>query len=197
MFPLEGKFRDSVDREWLLSLPELEREQELDNRAQQDIRRQQDLQLKRARANNKSTTISKRKAADADLDDGSRKSTRPKMERGAKSALDKYKKAREQAGAERGKRDGRQATKRDQRSPTEDSERDAEGESEVEWADTKSSRRQEPVAELPDYNRCRVGRTNFAKVCFYPGFEEAITGCFTRVSVGPDGYRMALIKGMS
>jgi RNA polymerase-associated protein RTF1 len=80
---------------------------------------------------------------------------------------------------------------------------------EVEWDEGKSKQKKslspdfhdaEP-AGLHDIERVRVGRTRFAMVCFYPGFDEAITGCFVRISVGVDKetnqniYRMAVIKG--
>lgn len=203
LYPIEGRFMSASDRDWLLSLPELEREQELDRRAQEVIRKQQDLQLKRALASTRAKASShKRKAADAELDDGLRKSSRPKVEKSGKSALDNYKKAREQAGVDRERRDGKRAGKRGERSPSEASDQDADGESEVEWAEPASDkRRDEPVAELVDFQRCRVGRSNFAKVCFYPGFDDAIRGCFCRVSIGPNRetgentYRMAQIKG--
>lgn len=199
LYPIEGKFMSNDDRAWLLSLPELEREQELERRAQEVIRRQQDLQLKRALASARSKGPAKRKASE-EFEDTPRKSTRPKVERGAKSALDKYKKAREQAGADKERRDGQRRSRRGARSASEESIRDADGESEVEWAE--DPHRDEPMAELIDFNHCRVGRSNFALVCFYPGFEDAIAGCYARVSVGPDRdtgeniYRMALIKGM-
>lgn len=200
LYPIEGKFLSQSDRAWLLSLPELEREQELDKRAQEVIRRNQDMQLKRALADRRPTT--KRKADEADLEEEARKSSRPKMERGAKSALDKYKKMREQAGADRERRDEKRAARRDEKSPSnQDSERDADGESEVEWAEPVERRGDEPLADLADFNHCRVGRSNFAQICFYPGFEDTITGCYARVSVGPDRdtgenmYRVALIKG--
>jgi hypothetical protein len=74
----------------------------------------------------------------------------------------------------------------------------------VEWDE---GRRREPSpakddlpADLHDFERARVGRLGFGQVCFYPGFEEAITGCYVRVNVGQnpktgqDDYRMCLIK---
>ena len=52
-----------------------------------------------------------------------------------------------------------------------------------------------------DFERVRVGRNQFAEVCFTPGFENAISGCFVRIALGPhpetgiEQYRMASIKG--
>lgn len=200
LYPLEGKFVSSTDRAHILSLPEIEREGILAERAEEVSRRQQDIQLKKQLQRSQAAANKhKRKAAAAELEDGSRRTTRPKTEKA--SALDNYKRAREQKGAERKELESGRG-RRDERSPSSVSDRDADGESEVEWAEPTSSRhREEPPAELRDFERTRVGRSNFSKVCFYPGFEDAIKGCYTRVSIGLNRetgqnlYRMAQIKG--
>lgn len=204
-YPLEGVYLDSADRAHIQSLPEIQREEILAERAAENTKRQQDLQLKKALAATQAAASKhqKRKAAAADLDDdaGQRKSSRAKVEK--RSVLDDYKKAREARGADRTSRlDPRRDRdrKRRSRSASSASDRDADGESEVEWA-PELSRRDEPAAELKDFERCRVGRTNFAKVCFYPNFEETMKGCFARVSIGVNRetgenmYRMTQIKG--
>lgn len=200
LYPVDGQFTSTEDRAHVLGLPEIEREQILADRAADVTRRQQDLQLKRALAatREKAKNHSKRKADD-DLDDGLRKSSKAKTEK--RSALDDYKRAREQREAGKTRVDTRR-DRRDDRSASYASDRDADGESEVEYADTFTDyKRDEPPADLRDFNRAHVGRSNFAKVCFYPNFEKAVTGCFARVSIGPDRatgqnvYRMAQIKG--
>ncbi|ODH45819.1 hypothetical protein GX48_08106 [Paracoccidioides brasiliensis] len=86
----------------------------------------------------------------------------------------------------------------------------AGGHSEVEWDDgvggeggarrrSSSLPKDDPPAELRDIQRVKVGRSNFAQVCFYPGFDQAIADCFVRVVVGvkKDGeneYRVCSIK---
>ncbi|KAK3679019.1 RNA polymerase-associated protein rtf1 [Recurvomyces mirabilis] len=206
LYPLDNKYRSAQDREDILALPELERESILAERAAEQLKRTQDLQLKRALAAAQTANKNKRKAAAAELDDGGRR-TRPKAEK-THTALDDYKRARELKGTDRGRQEAGRG-RRDERSPSAaGSDRDADGESEVEWAEPSSDRRghdrdrdrEEVRAELRDFDRCRVGRTGFAKMCFYPGFEDAIVGCFARVSIGPDRhtgqnmYRMAQIK---
>jgi RNA polymerase-associated protein RTF1 len=58
----------------------------------------------------------------------------------------------------------------------------------------------DPVAELVDYQRIRVGRSNFPQVCFDPYFEDRIAGCFVRVAfnrdptTGENIYRMCEIR---
>lgn len=198
LFPVEGRFHSKADRDHILSLPEIEREGILAERAEEVERRRQDLILKKALSAS-SANKQKRKAATAELEDGNRRNTRPKTDK--RTALDDYKRAREQKGAERSRLDA-DRERRDERSPSSASDRDADGESEVEWAEPSSTgRRDEPPPELKDFQRCRVGRSNFARVCFYPGFEEAIKGCFARVSIGvnretgQNQYRMTQIKG--
>lgn len=202
-YPIEGRFESVADRDHILSLPEIERETILAERAAVETKRQQDLQLRKALAeSNAAASKQKRKAAAAELEDGgARKSSRPKTEKPGRTALDDYKKAREAKGAERS---GRVDSRRDGgRSPSSSaSDRNAGGESEVEWAEpTSISRRDEPAADLKDFERCRIGRTNFAKICFYPNFETTMRGCYCRISIGMNResgqnmYRMAQIKG--
>ena len=195
MYPIDGKFVSESERRDILSLPEIERESILAERAAEVLKRQQDLQLKKALANAQATANKhKRKAAAAELDDGGlRRGTKKK------SALDDYKAAREARGTDRTSRFDRKSDRKDERSPSSASDRDADGESEVEWADTTA--KSEPPADLKDFERCRVGRSNFGKVCFYPNFEGTIKGCFARVSIGVNRetgqnmYRMTQIKG--
>lgn len=203
IFPLEGKYHNAADREAILAMPEIQREEILAERAQQELKRMQDRQLKLALAAS-SANKQKRKAAAADLDDGGRR-TRPKAEK-AKSALDDYRRARELKGNERNKIETGRGGRKDKRSPSSPgSDRDADGESEVEWADDNTARglRDEPPPTLKDFDRVRVGRTAFGQICFYPGFEEGMVGCFARVSIGVNRetgqnmYRMAQIKGFT
>lgn len=205
LFPVEGKFTSHADRDRILSLPEIEREEILAERATQITRRTQDLVLKKAlAASSGDAAARKRKAAAAELDDSNKRSTRPKTDKRT-AALDNLKRAREQKGAERDRRDAGRS-RRDEReeelsrSPSRDADSDNER---VEWAEASDKRRgdrDEPPAELRDFERCRVGRSNFAKVCFYPGFEDAIRGCFARVSIGlnretgQNQYRMTQIR---
>lgn len=207
LFPVEGKFTSSADRDRILALPEIEREEILAERATQITRRTQDLVLKKAlAASGEAAAAKKRKATTAELDESTTRSTRPKTDKRT-AALDDLKRAREQKGAGRDRLDAgrsRRDAREEEESRSRSRSRDAESDNErVVWAETKKRRgdRDEPPAELRDFERCRVGRSLFAKVCFYPGFEDAIRGCFTRVSIGlnretgQNMYRMAQITG--
>ena len=201
-YPLEGTFKDEADKAHIQSLPQLEQEKILFERAEDNIRRQQQIQLRQKikeqeREKERLEGRNKRKAAAADLDDESRRATRPKTKRD--EAMERFKRAREN---NRRRDVTRRFPTSRSRSPG-SSDKDAEGESEAEWDDhprTTSGAREEPLAEMRDIEHVRIGRSRFAECCFYPGFEEAITGCFVRVCVGTDRdghplYRMALIKG--
>lgn len=221
MYPLENKFRDEKDKEYILSLSEIQRESILADRAQSHERRLQDLHLRRllqARENAESRAgdKKKRKAGNADLEDGQRKSSRQKTTLGGRrvgetsDAMKEYKRQLEQKGLrdEQRRREGEERKDRKGHGSVHDaySDADADGESEVEWDETKPrasdpSVRDDQPAELIDFERVRIGRDNFAKVCFYPTFDEHIKNCFARISIGPDKatgenvYRVAQIKG--
>ncbi|TKA27671.1 hypothetical protein B0A49_13548, partial [Cryomyces minteri] len=125
----------------------------------------------------------------------------------ASEPLEAYKRHREQKGEQRRREDDRRRDRRSMSREDGHSDADADGESEVEWDDGKTklmpSAHEELLADIKDFERVRVGRTNFAKVCFYPTFNDAISGCFCRVSIGIDRsngqnmYRMTQIKGFA
>ncbi|PSK42293.1 hypothetical protein B9Z65_4207 [Elsinoe australis] len=200
LYPIEGKFRSEADRSEIMAMTEIEREEILAERAAEAQRRAQDQQLKRLlQARRGDEEGRKRKADAADLDDGQRKSSRQKTK--PLNKIEEYKRQRELKGAARARgEEGR----RKERSPSGGdgySDRDADGESEVEWDDGRRAspvRKDEPPPDLRDFERCRVGRSQFAKFCFYPNFDILIKNCYVRVNVGMESsgprYRMCQIK---
>jgi RNA polymerase-associated protein RTF1 len=220
IFPYDKLYYDAEDKARIEAKPEIEREEILAQRSEQVERHEQDLTLRRlvaarAREEAKHAAKNKRKASAADLEDTQRKSTRQRTKVGggrvgeASSAIEAYKlqRAEKNLRDEQRKKDGfaRRAA-----SPREDySDADAEGESDNDYDDRRHSRRSpsppkdEPIAELADIQRARVGRDNFAQVCYTPGFRDTITGCYARVCLGPgrnpgvNEYRVCLIKGFA
>ncbi|KAF7588369.1 hypothetical protein BBP40_005762 [Aspergillus hancockii] len=216
IFPYDKLYYSSKDKEEIMAMPEIQREQILSERAQQVDRHNQDLALRRLLASRereeaRQAKKNKRKASMASLEDGQRKSSRQKTTLGGRKvgetsdAIEAYKRQREQ----KGKRDElrrRDPISKDPAVRSRDdrvSDEDAEGESDAEWDDrdrSPSLPKDDPPAELRDIQRARVGRTNFAQVCFYPGFDDAISGCYARVNIGPNRetgqneYRLCLIK---
>ena len=230
IFPVDNKFYSEKDKAEIMSMSEVERESILAERAQLLERKQQDLTLRRLLQGyqakegdkSKSSDQKKRKAGAAEIEEVQRKSSRQKTTLGGRKvgetsdAMEAYKRQREQKGLrdEQRKREGEQRKERKRHGSNDDgfSDADADGESDVDFHNNKprtghlseSVPRDEQPADLLDYNHVRLGRDNFGKVCFYPGFEDAIKQCFVRVSIGPDKanpgqniYRVAQIKGMA
>lgn len=219
IFPYEKLYYSAKDKDDIMALPEIQREQILSERAQEVDRHNQDLALRRLLASREKEEArkakkNKRKASAAGLEDGQRKSSRQKTTLGGRKvgetsgAIEAYKRQREQKN-KRGEHRRRDSTSKDEGARSKDgaaSDEDAEDQSEVEWDDrakrSPSPPKDDPPAEFRDLQRARVGRSNFAQVCFYPGFDDKISGCFTRVNIGPNRdtgmneYRLCLIKSM-
>lgn len=206
-----------------MALPEIQREEILSERSQQVDRHNQDVVLRRLLASRerehaRSESKAKRKASAAELEEGHRKSSRQKTTLGgrkvgeASDAIEAYKRQREQKGKrdEQRRRDADSRPTRARSSSHEEgaySDVDAEGDSEVEY-DNRADRspsgppppKDDPPADLKDIQRARVGRSNFAQVCFHPTFAQSLTGCFSRVNIGPNEetgqnyYRVCIIK---
>ncbi|TVY29574.1 RNA polymerase-associated protein [Lachnellula hyalina] len=219
-YPLEGRYMNAADKAEIMAMPEIKREEVLAERATEVETQRQNRalrQLLNARDAEAKKLDKKRKAGAADLDENQRKTSRQRTKLGggkvgeASTGIDSLKRARAEKNDRQRRREEDKERNKDRRVVHEDySDADADGDSEVEWDDGKSKNKRrsrspeyrdaEP-AGLHDIERVRVGRTRFAMVCFYPGFDEAITGCFVRISVGIDKdngqniYRMALIKG--
>ena len=217
IFPYDKLYYSSKDKSDIMSMPEIQREQILSERAQQVDRHNQDNALRRLLASRereeaRQAKKNKRKASSASLDDSQRKSSRQKTTLGgrkvgeASGAIEAYKRQREQKGRRDEGRHRNAVKDHPSRAKGGDiSDEDADGESEAEWDDrdrSPSPPKDDPPAELRDIQRTRVGRSNFAQVCFYPGFDDAISGCYVRVNIGPNRdlgineYRLCLIKSM-
>ncbi|CZS92363.1 related to Pol II transcription elongation factor [Rhynchosporium agropyri] len=219
-YPFEGKFVDAKDKAQILDMNEIEREQTLAERAQEVERDRQNRalrQLLKSRDLEKNQN-KKRKAVDSDLQEDPRKTQRQRTKLGggkvgeASTGIDSLKRARAEKNDRQRRREEDKDRNKDRSTARDDySDGDADGDSEVEWDDGKSKNKKskspeyrdaEP-ASLADVQKVRIGRTRFAQVCFYPGFDEAMIGCFARISIGADKetgqniYRMGIIKGFA
>ena len=208
-YPIEGLFKDYEEKEHIMGLREIEREQILAERREENERIRQNRMLRQLKVNQEKD-IKKRKASAAELEDGQRKTSRLRTKIGETSEkMDTLRRAREERTSRKEQRE-RENDRRKQRSPSYRRSPDGDdGDSDVDWMGPSKpkpkSRTPEPRESLPadlrDVERVRVGRSRFAEVCFYPGFDNAITGCFVRINIGPDPekrqdvYRMAVIKG--
>ncbi|KAK0644511.1 hypothetical protein B0T16DRAFT_417801 [Cercophora newfieldiana] len=208
-YPVDGLFRDYDEKEQIMGMREIEREQILAERREENERTRQNRMLRQLKVNQEKD-IKKRKASAADLEDGQRKASRVRTKAGETSEkMDTLRRAREERSSRKEQRERENDRRKAQspsyrRSPGRD-----EGDSDVEWMGPSKSKqksrspdaRESLPVDLRDVERIRLGRSRFAEVCFYPGFEEAITGCYVRINIGPDPekgepvYRMAVIKG--
>lgn len=205
-YPVEGKFLSVKDRAEILAMPEARREQILSERMEELERDSFNRQLRQRHETQqseiaKSAEKKKRKLTTADLDEPQRKVTKQKTKQNER--LEDYKKQREQRNEQRQKDGDRRANDKRPNSRDSASSYSREGDSDVEWDEGRqrqSAKPEDAEAPLRHIERSRLGRTRFAAVCYVPGFDEAIKGCFTRVNIGPDPqtrentYRMVRIN---
>lgn len=202
-YPVDGMYVSQAEKAEIMAMREVEREQLIADRVSEIERQRQNRLLRQmvtSAENEERKQVKKKRSADtAELDDGQERSSRPRR---GETAMDSLRRAR----AEKQRRREDQDRRRDAFSPG------ARGSPEAEESDDDYGRprsrtpkeeapRDAPPPELRDYERLRLGRNEFAQVCFTPGFEAAITGCYIRIALGPhpetgiEQYRMAVIKG--
>lgn len=204
-FPLENKFYSEKDKREIMSLPEIERESILADRAAQYERKMLDIRLRRIfqareREEADAKSSSKRKA-DVDMEESPRKSSRQKTTLGGRKvgetsgAIEAYKRQREEKGQrdEKRRREGllRKQNRAHSSSVGGHSDVDADGESEVEWDDGKIKQdelraRNAQPALYDDFRRVTWTRNMLAQFCFFPGFENAVRDCFVRTPSKPN-----------
>ncbi|TFK52972.1 plus-3-domain-containing protein [Heliocybe sulcata] len=190
-YPLDGKYKDDYDREQLLSMPEIEREEILAQRLE-EMQRIQDKrnldQMLRAQRNGGIESDSVAKAAKRQHT--GRGSTKEKSRK-----LDELK-ARRKAKDERKRTNGSPKRHRSS-SPTDmemSSEEDEEGiitkEEQQEERDRKYFDQKHPDDEpitLEDLEKCRLSRDLLAKHYLAPWFEDYVKGAWVRYLIGDQG----------
>ncbi|KAL2758245.1 hypothetical protein ACRALDRAFT_1061463, partial [Sodiomyces alcalophilus JCM 7366] len=212
-YPIDGMFVSIEEKEHVMSLREVERESLLADRSAEIERQRQNRMLRqlvtKQENEEKKMKLKKRTADAAELDDDYRKSARSRTDTKTGAAIDSLRRARAEKNDRALAREER--SRQDRRSPRTDrrsSSRSVSRDSYDRRRGSESPERPSPPRELPppgirDFERIRVGRSRFAQYCFNPGFDDAITGCYVRVSLGPDpktgidDYRMAKIKGFT
>ena len=217
-YPVENRFKSEKDRREILSLPEVEREAILAERAHEVERSVQDQHLRRLlqARENAEAKAAKRKAP-ADLEESPRKSTRQKTTLGgrkvgeASKQIEAYKRQREERGLKSQQRKAGALAKQQGRARSSSDGRfssaDADGESEVEWADDRAKSVDERfrTAQPGDYNdfrRVTLPRNFLAEFCHNPGFEDRVRECYVRLpmpqkpgaATAPNAYQLVQIK---
>ncbi|KAF8266895.1 hypothetical protein EI94DRAFT_1802384 [Lactarius quietus] len=191
-YPLEGKYIDELDRQRLLEMPEVEREELLSQR-QDELQRITDKR-------NLDQMLKAQKAGDGDSI--SKAAKRQHTIRGATKEksrkLDELK-ARRKAKDERKRTRG--SPKRDRSSSPmemETSDDEAEDGQITKYEQEEEKERKifgmahpndEPMT-LEDLNKARLTRDSLAKHFWAPWFGEYVKGAYVRYLVGPDKYRI-------
>ncbi|OTB16451.1 hypothetical protein K445DRAFT_291319 [Daldinia sp. EC12] len=219
-YPVDGIYASEAEKEEILAMPELEREQLLARRQEEVDRQRQNTLLRRLLKTREddSQLGKKRKASNADLDESQRKPSRQRTRVGGSrvgetsAGIESLRRARaEKNDRQRRREEDRERNKKSHSGSRDSPGRDVDDDSDAEWAGRSRDKfsksrtpevKEIPLADIRDFERIRLGRSRFAQVCFYPGFDQAITGCYVRIALGPgsDGsnvYRMALIKGFT
>ncbi|KAJ4308847.1 RNA polymerase-associated protein rtf1 [Fusarium piperis] len=214
-YPVEGMYVSQAERAEIMAMREVEREQIIAERMMEIERQRQNRLLRQmiSSVENEERTQGKKKrnADTAELEGGEGKASRQRTGDKGESqgdshrttAMDSLRRARAEKARRREDHERRKDTysPRDRDSGREDSDDDFDHRRSP--TPEANEPRDQPPAELRDYDRVRLGRNEFAQVCFTPGFEQAITGCYIRIALGPhpetgiEQYRMALIKGFT
>ncbi|KAI8212614.1 hypothetical protein K4K52_007564 [Colletotrichum sp. SAR 10_76] len=216
-YPVDGMFRSAAEKEQVMAMREVERESLLAERQAEIERHRQNRMLRQLvgeRENEeKKQKLKKRSADAADLEDGARKTSRPRTD-GKTSAIDTLRRARaEKSDRARRREEDRQ---RGNQSPRDDDYGGRDESDDEDDYDERNRRRRKtrspedeivarelPPPDMRDFERIRVGKSRFAEYCFNPGFESAMIGCYVRISLGPDPktgadeYRMARIQAIT
>lgn len=185
-YPLEGKYKDEADREALLEMDEIEREQTLFERSQEMDRfnekqyLQQRMKQQRSLGTEKKTRSSSRKTG----------TVSSKLNK-----LNELRKQREQNRRKRDEYEDEDAEEDDQNDEQmqeddydEDDYENYEDSSAVAWGSGKSKfkARSFERATFSDINKIRVGRSFLSKYLYHRNFLDTISKTFGKINVGVD-----------
>ncbi|KAH8833737.1 hypothetical protein DL96DRAFT_458849 [Flagelloscypha sp. PMI_526] len=173
-YPLEGKYKDEEDREHLLEMPEIEREQILADRAEELQKIEDRKEIRRLTERNSSDAAGK-----AIKRTHSQRGTKEKRDK-----LDEYKAKRQAKSDKKQKADARRDSDSGEDMETSDSDND-----------DPPPRRKSPSAEsipkaaqwrmsLDDVKPCFITRDAIAKNYGLPWFDEWIQGSYVRYLIG-------------
>lgn len=204
-YPVEGMYQSEAEKHRIMNMREVDREQILADRVAEIEAVRRNRLLRQMVASEERKQAKKKRSADtAELEDDSRQPARQRTGK-RETAMEvlrrqKAEKQTRREDNERRRADGFSPRGRmlDDDESDDDFGRDRRDRTRSPEAEVS---KEQPPPELKDYERVRLGRNEFAQVCFTPGFESAITGCYIRIALGPhpetgvEQYRMALIKG--
>lgn len=214
-YPLEGKYKDEDDRDELLELDEMEREQILFERTQEMEKYNERKYLAQRMKQQKQTEKLKQRQLEGKK---TRSSNRTKTTTSAKSSkldkLSELRKQREQKTSRSRRRDEDFSGDEDEdeeeeeedegieEDEDEDEENDYE-DGEVVWGSGKSKSKFKTksyeIAKYEDIIKIKIGRSILHKYCFYSDFNDTIVDTYGKINLGVDKktkrpiYRMVQI----
>ncbi|KAF9030347.1 hypothetical protein BDZ89DRAFT_985499 [Hymenopellis radicata] len=192
LYPLEGKYRDELDRQQILEMSELKREEVFAMR--------EDQKQKVRDRNNVRNLLHQRNGGGGSGggdDSVARAAKRQRSIGGEKSRKLDELKARRQAKGDKKKLDG--SPRRDG-SPMDTGSSEDEEDGQVDHHPRPNTDSEES-ASLADLNRCRVTRDMIVKHFLAPWFEDYITNAWVRYCIGLEGtenvYRICEVSSLS
>lgn len=182
-YPLEGKYKDEQDRQLLLDMDEIEREQTLFERSQEMDRYnekaylQQRLKQQKLQNVEKKTRSSSRKTA----------ATSSKLDKLSELRKQREQKSRRSAAADDFEEEDEEEEEDDEMGQDDIDEGYGEDD-EVVWGSGKSRFKARSLerATCADINKVRVGRSFLSKYLYYRKFEDVIVKTFGKINVGVD-----------
>ncbi|EWC48868.1 hypothetical protein DRE_00173 [Drechslerella stenobrocha 248] len=217
LYPYQQYYKSAADKALVDSLPELEKETIIAERADELSKQEEARQMRaRAREQKRQAEKQKKKEAKALLASATRRSmrgestTKKNAESKKNAQLSELIKKRDEKNARKagGAGDADKSKRRRRESPTRsegEEDEDSDSQERPAWASqekpSSSAKKGSEEAGIADIKLLIVGRSTIAKYWAHPGFEDATVGCFARVCIGnhPDTgksvYRLCIIKG--
>lgn len=185
-YPLEGKYRDEADRDLLLDMDEIEREQTLFERSQEMDRYNEKKYLQQRMKQQRQQGVEKKtRSSNRNIEKSSTKT----------SKLDKLSELRKQREkkSRRAEADDYQDDEEEEEEPEEDDQYDPDdikgyGDEDVVWGSGKSRFKPKSFekATARHINNIRVGRSFLQKYLYYRDFAEVVENTFGKINVGVD-----------
>lgn len=220
MYPLEGVYKNSADKRYIMSLPEFEREDIIATRKEQMHERETRKQVAKmaARTGGPSGGADSDEEEEEDDDDDeeySSRGTRSRKAVGASSTknegLEKLKRSRAEKGKKKEKKkdsdsdddydEGGKSSRKGKDSYDSDSDPEL-SDVEVETKKSKSKKKEAPQAGPAEFHAVEVPRSKLAEFVKAPWFEEWVKGAWVRLGVGFDqrknemSYRLCQVEGV-
>ncbi|GAA5940186.1 RNA polymerase-associated protein [Sporobolomyces koalae] len=222
LYPLEGIYKNSADRKYILGLPEFEREDIIATRKEEMHERQTRIEVAKMASRSfggKSAGAASGEGGEDDEDDDDEeeygnRGTRSRKATGTSTTknegLEKLKRRRAEKGKKREAMDsdsdgdyeagGKSSSRR--RGQSSDTESDPELSDVEETKQTTSKKKETKHADPAAFHEVMVPRSKLAEFCGAPWFEEWIKGAWVRLGVGMDkntgqmAYRLCRVEGI-